>query len=168
MGKCSFWLDLTDSKAQNTCVAGLFSKWGGSIWKQKSAIGFRLIGFQFIITANQRTCLGIYFYYTEFFLNWGTHKHSAEGENKKGENSSILLYPYPLLCSKDEQDSVWLYGRRQPKIKTFALQDIKWKTNWARWYRRSVKRDKNKLEMEGKLQNDICVIVHKSKFVPNK
>lgn len=99
--------DLTDSKAQNTRVADLFCKWGRS--KQKSAIGFRLIGFQFIIAANQRKCLGIYFYYTEFFLNWGTHKHSAEGENKKGENSSILLHPYPLLCCKDEQDSVWSF-----------------------------------------------------------
>lgn len=138
MGKCSFWLDLPDSKAQNTHVADLFSKWGRSIWKQKSTIGFRLIRFQFIITANQRKCLGIYFYYIEFFLNCSMHKHSAEGENKKGENSSFLLYPYPLLHRKDEQDGVCghscsyrgflLYSRCQPKIKTFALQDIKWKT----------------------------------------
>lgn len=90
-------------------VADLFSKWGRSIWKQKSTIGFRLTGFQFIITANQRKCLGIYFDYTEFFLNWGTHKHSAEGENKKGENSSVLLYPYPSSHRKDEQDTVWSF-----------------------------------------------------------
>lgn len=53
-----------------------------------------LIGFQFIITANQRKCLGIYFYYTEFFLNWGTDKHSAEEENKK---ERILQFCFILI-----------------------------------------------------------------------
>lgn len=42
----------------------------GADWfgNKKSTIGFGLIGLQFILTANQRKCLGIYFYYTEFFF----------------------------------------------------------------------------------------------------